>query len=118
MLTIDNVRIALKVITLVAGKGRSESLLFDNEVDQDTSASGNSPTVAQPAAQAERRLSLEDFFLNRNNQQEQPAAQQLQAPDLQLQVQQPNPDSVVLVRDAQLPSGGSGCCPDCSCSDG
>ncbi|GFY56586.1 hypothetical protein TNIN_276261 [Trichonephila inaurata madagascariensis] len=91
---------------LVAGKGRSESILFENEVDQDTSASGNSLTVAQP--QAERRLSLEDFFLNRNSQQEQPAAQQLQAPDLQLQVQQPNPDSVVLVRGSNCASGGGG----------
>ncbi|GFT14005.1 uncharacterized protein NPIL_321471 [Nephila pilipes] len=92
---------------LVTGKGRSQSIIFDNEVDQVTSASGKSATVAQPAAQAERRLSLEDFFLNRNSQQEETVQPQLlQQP--QAQVQQSDPNSVVLVRDAQLPSVNGG----------
>ncbi|GFT14007.1 uncharacterized protein NPIL_321472 [Nephila pilipes] len=83
---------------LVTGKGRSQSIIFDNEVDQVTSASGKSATVAQPAAQAERRLSLEDFFLNRNSQQEETVQPQLlQQP--QAQVQQSDPNSVVLKAD-------------------
>ena len=57
----------------------------------------------------QRRLSLEDFFMNRNSQQEQSqSANQQQEPVVQFNVQQPDPNSLLLVRDTQFPSPTGG----------
>ncbi|KAF8796187.1 probable basic-leucine zipper transcription factor S [Argiope bruennichi] len=94
----------------IVGGGKAQESLSDNEIDQAFAASENSLAALLAGSQqqekepAQRRMSLEDFFLNRNAQQQEaaPAALQ-QLPEAQLQVQQPNPDSVLIQRDTNLP---------------
>ncbi|GIY25380.1 uncharacterized protein CDAR_391531 [Caerostris darwini] len=98
---------------LIVGRGKAQEVDDKKEVDQEFAASQNSLTALtallgnqlQQSATVQRRLSLEDFFLNRNAQEAgQPEAQQ----EPQFQVQQNDPNSILLTRDTQLPTGGSG----------
>ncbi|XP_035211802.1 bromodomain-containing protein DDB_G0280777-like [Stegodyphus dumicola] len=105
------------VFALIAGKGRTEQQRNDEEHDQVSAGSENTyqattEPVLQVVQSAERRMSLEDFFLNRNQQPQQPqqpeAPQVQEVPLTQFQVQQPNPNSVLLVRDTQFPNPRGG----------
>ncbi|KFM80471.1 hypothetical protein X975_09058, partial [Stegodyphus mimosarum] len=106
------------VFALIAGKGRTEQQPNDEEHDQVSAGSENNYQATttesdlQVVQSAERRMSLEDFFLNRNQQPQQPqqpeAPQVQEVPLTQFQVQQPNPNSVLLVRDTQFPNPRGG----------
>ncbi|XP_054713480.1 transcription factor SPT20 homolog [Uloborus diversus] len=120
----SNVYMKLSMIWLMVSllsEGKTESLIPAEE-DQAASASENSlqlglplyqltstPIQSQTVQSSDRRMSLEDFFLNGNSQQQagQQAAQQ-QAPVAQFQVNQPDPNSILFSRDTQFPSSSGG----------
>ncbi|KAG8194538.1 hypothetical protein JTE90_013286 [Oedothorax gibbosus] len=92
---------------LIINEGRTQQISYD---DENQVPATNIQTTQQPPP-AERRMSLEDFFLNRPQQQPEPAAAQqstVQQILPQFQVQQTDPNSVLLTRDTRFPSQNGG----------